>query len=122
MQRDSVTGDVKSTTLATGVPYTSEIPTTYNVTISKHFGPSLIAADVERGIFDTTIHVGAERWFGPMAVRAGSSLDGQQQLQFGGGGGVKFGRFGADLGIATNSRNLSHERGVELSLGLALYH
>lgn len=122
MQRDSASGDVKSTTLARGVAFTSEIPATYNVTIAKRFGPSLIAADAERGVFDTTYHLGAERWLGPVALRAGGSLDGQQQVQYGGGVGVKFGRFGADAGIATNSRNLSHDRGVELCVGLALYH
>jgi hypothetical protein len=31
------------------------------------------------------------------------------------------GRFGLDLALATNSRNLSHERGLELGAGLAFY-
>jgi hypothetical protein len=122
MQRDSVSGDVKSTTLAKGVAFTSEIPATYNITVARRFGGSLIAADAEKGIFDTTYHLGAEHWVGPVALRAGTSLDGQQQVQYGGGVGVKFGRLGADAGVATNSRNLSHERGVELCVGLALYH
>ena len=122
MQRDSVTGDVKRTTLATGVAFTSEIPATYNVTVARRFGRSMIAADAERGVFDTTYHLGAERWMGPVALRAGGSLDGQQQVQYAGGVGLKFGRLGADAGVATHSRNLSHERGVELCVGLALYH
>ena len=122
MQRDSVTGDVKSTVIARGVAFTSEIPATYNLTVAKRFGHSTLAADAERGVFDTSYHAGLEQWIGPLALRAGGSLDGDQRVQYAGGLGVKLGRLGADAGVATHSRNLSHDRGVELCVGLALYH
>ena len=122
MQRDSVTGDVKSTVIAQGVDFTSELPATYMVTAQRRFGGLLVAADAQRGLFDTTVHLGAEQWVGPIALRAGGSLDGEQQVQYAGGVGFKVWRIGADAGVATNSRNLSHERGVELCVGLALYH
>ena len=122
VQRDSVTGNVNSTVTAQGVPFTSELPTTYVVTAQRRFGGTLLAADAVRGIFDTTFHVGAEQWVGPLALRAGGSLDGEQQVQYAGGVGFKLGRIGADAGVSTHSRNLSRERGVELCVGLSLYH
>ena len=56
-----------------------------------------------------------------MALRTGAGIDANRRLQFGGGLGIKLARFGVDLAVATNSRNLTRERGLELGAGLALY-
>jgi hypothetical protein len=122
VRRDSVSGDLKRTVTAKDVALTSKLPPSYSLTAARRFGGTLVAADVVRGVYDVTYHVGAERWHGPVALRAGTSLDAEQQVQFAGGLGFKLGRFGVDTGVATNSRNLSHDRGLELCLGLALYH
>ena len=115
--RDSVTNEVKSTVVARDVALTSEIPPTYTVTAAKRLGGTLVAANAVRGLFDTTFHLGAERWVGPLALRAGGSLDAERKLQYAGGLGLKLWRLGVDAGVATHSRNLSHERGVELGVG-----
>jgi hypothetical protein len=120
-RRDSATNEIKSTVVARDVALTSEIPPTYTVTAARRFGGTLIAADAVRGLFVTTFHLGAEHWLGPVAVRAGGSLDADRSLQYAGGLGFRFWRLGVDAGVATHSRNLSHERGVELGAGLALY-
>ncbi len=122
VRRDSVTGDVRSTVTARDVPLTSEIPPSYSVTASRSFGGTLVAADGVWSEYESSYHLGAERWVGPVALRAGGSLDAERIVQYACGVGFKLGRLGLDTGVATNSRNLSHDRGVELSLGLALYH
>ena len=122
VKRDSITGDVKSTVTARDVPLTTTIPPSYSLTAARHLGGTLVAADAVWDEYDATYHLGAERWLGPIALRAGGSLDAEQIVQYAGGVGIKLGRLGVDTGVATNSRNLSHERGVELCLGLALYH
>ena len=93
--------------------------TTLNV--ARKFGRVLVAADVTRGRGETKGHLGLETWFGLLALRTGASLDENQLLQCAGGAGVRFGRIGADLALATHSRNLSRERGLELAAGLSFY-
>ena len=89
--------------------------------VATRAGRVLLAADVVRGVNATTSHAGAETWLGRYALRGGAFLDPNQIVQFSLGTGVRFGRLGLDLALATNSRNLSRERGLELGAGLALY-
>jgi hypothetical protein len=120
-QRDSASGEVRTTVIARDVSYTSTLPTTVTVNASRSFGGTLVAADLVNGMLGTSYHVGAERWFGLFAIRSGFSVDTEHKLQFAGGGGVKLGKLGLDLGATSHSRNLSSERGIELGAGLALY-
>ena len=119
--RDSIVGDFARVITGQDVPFTSRIPATGTVNVSTKLGGFLVAADVMRSLGNTTGHLGVETWLGMLALRSGAHVDANRQLQFGGGAGLKLGRFGLDLGLATNSRNLSRERGLELGAGLALY-
>jgi hypothetical protein len=119
---DTVTDDIVQQTLRRDVAFTSYVPTTVSVNAATRAGRWLLAADVRRGVQTTTAHVGGETWWRGTALRCGAGLDNEHTLQFGGGAGLRFGPVGLDLALATHSRNLSHERGLELGAGLALYH
>ena len=118
---DSATGDYQRQVVRTDVPYTSEVPQVTTFNVAKTFGRVLVAADVTRGRAGTSGHVGVETWMGLVALRSGASVDENQLLQCAGGVGVRLGRVGADLALATHSRNLSRERGLELAAGLSFY-
>ena len=119
---DSTTGEFTQQVLRDGVPITSEVPATVTVNAAVRVGGVLVAADAVRGAFRTAAHLGLETWRGPVAFRAGGGIDLNRQAQFSGGLGMRLGHFGVDLALATHSRNLSRERGLELGAGLALYH
>jgi hypothetical protein len=119
--RDSAGGDVIREVLRKDVPFTSEIPIIGTANLALHFGSATVAADVVRSMGDTVGHLGTEIWLGWLALRSGASLDANRQVQGAGGLGLRFGRLGIDFGVASHSRSLSHERGVELATGLSLY-
>jgi uncharacterized protein DUF5723 len=118
---DDVTNAFTTTEVASDQEYTSRIPVTTTVNVAKRIGRTTIAADLVDGEFRTAMHAGAEFWFGMFALRSGLSRDQNKMMQFAGGGGYRFGKIGVDLAIATNSRNISRERGAELSASLSLY-
>ena len=119
---DSATGEYVQQVVARDQALTSTVPVTVTANAATRLGRFLVAADVVRGIHATLVHGGAEVWLGRLALRAGASLDANQMAQASGGAGVRRGRFGLDAAVATHSRNLSRERGVELGVGLAFYH
>lgn len=118
---DDVTNQFTTTVIATDEEYTSRIPVTTTVNVAKRIGRTTIAADIVDGDLRTTMHAGAEFWFGMLALRTGLYRDQNQMMQFAGGGGYRFGKLGLDLAVSTNSRNIERERGAELSASLSLY-
>jgi len=120
-QRDSATGQYVRQVLRSDVPYTSEVPLTLTANAAVQLGGWLVAGDVVRGVNSTSGHLGAEIWLRNLALRAGAGIDGEGHPQFGCGTGVRFGFLGVDLALASNSRNVTHERSYELGAGLALY-
>ncbi len=115
------TGDYQRTTLAEGVPFTSRVPVTVTANAATRLGAVAVAADVVKGAIATTAHAGAELWLGRVALRGGASYDANAMLQGSGGVGLRFGRFGIDGAVASHSRDLTRERGVDLGVGLAFY-
>jgi len=118
---DNATNQFTTTVVARDEEFTSRIPVTTTVNVAKRIGRTTLAADVVHGDLRTTMHAGAELWFGMFAVRSGFYRDQNKMMQFAGGGGYRFGKLGLDLAIATNSRNIERERGAELSASLSLY-
>ena len=118
--RDS-TGNQVNRLIATNQALTSTVPTTVTANVMTRLGPLLVAADAIKGPLSWTAHLGAERQYGTLAVRGGLALDENQLVQYAGGTGVRFGRVGVDLALATNSHNLSRVRVLELGAGLTLY-
>jgi hypothetical protein len=121
VMRDTVVGDIGRIITGTDVPLESTLPRTIVSNFVYRTPHGLLAADVVRSLGRLSAHLGAETWIDRFALRAGLSRDADATLQFGGGTGVRIGRFGLDVAVATHSRNLSRERGVELGAGLALY-
>ena len=120
---DPVTGDYVQQVVARDIPLTSKVPTTATANAAARLGPFLLAGDVVRGVHVTTGHLGAETWLDKtVALRAGAYLDANELIQYTAGTGLRFGAIGVDLALASNSRNLSRERGLELGAGLAFYH
>ncbi len=118
---DDSTNQFMTSTVEENARYTSRIPVTTTVNVAKRIGRTTLAADVVEGEFNTTLHAGAEFWFGKLALRGGTYRDQNQLWQAAGGAGVRFGRIGLDAAVATNSRNIQRERGAELSASLSLY-
>ena len=119
--RDSSGGGFVHETLAENQPLTSTVPTTVTANAAAHVRGVLIAMDVVRGIEAVTGHLGVEAWLHDVPLRVGALRDANQQFQFTAGSGVRLGRFGVDVAVASHSRNLTRERALELGLGLALY-
>jgi hypothetical protein len=119
---DSLTGDYVQDVLRRDAPFTSHVPATVHANVGLPLGRLFVAADVVRSVHTTLGHVGVETWSGPLALRAGGSVDANHKIQYSAGTGYKFGHLGVDVALATNSRNLSRERGLELGAGIAFYH
>lgn len=118
---DTLTGGYTEQVLREQAPFTSHIPTVVTVNAATHLGSMLIAADVVSGVNNTQGHLGAELWRGPVALRAGTYLDANRLFQGSCGTGFRFGRLGLDVALSSHSRNLSHQRVLELGAGLAFY-
>ncbi len=122
VHNDAATGDIVQNVVAEDVARASTVPVTAAANVATQVGPVLLAGDVVRGVTATTGHAGAEIWVtGWLALRAGGYVDPQQTFQYTAGTGLRFGFIGVDLAVASNSRNLSRERGLELGAGLAFY-
>ena len=120
--KDSTSGDYKTVTVATDQAYTSTIPASYLLTAATHLGDIYVAADAVRdGLAQMTGHIGAEYWLGAVALRGGAWDDSAKRVQVSGGIGVRLGRIGLDVALATNQENLTHERTLDLGAGLSWY-
>lgn len=118
---DDSTDTFTTSEIATDERYVSRIPVTTTVNVAKRIRRTTIAADCVSGELRTTWHAGAEFWFGMLALRAGTYRDPNRLWQATGGAGLKFGKLGLDLAVATHSRNIERERGAELSASLSIY-
>jgi len=118
--RTGIDNEYEFITIGEDVEVTSKVPVTTTFNVARHFGATLVAADFVRRANQSAFHLGLERWFGMFALRSGIHT-GEQQLQYAGGAGVRLGRVGFDLGVATHNRNLTRERTVELAAGLSFY-
>ena len=65
--------------------------------------------------------VGMETWLGPTPLRGGLYMGAYSRLQVTAGSGIKIGKMGLDLALATHSRGLTDKRGLELAASLAIY-
>jgi len=121
--KETLSNDDTTYTVAEDEARTSTVPTTAVANAAMRLGRFLVAGDVVRGVNVTTGHLGAETWLSKaLALRAGACLDANALLQYTAGAGLRLGKIGVDLAVASNSRNLSRERGLELGAGLAFYH
>jgi len=120
---EPISGDYVQQVIARDVPLTSTVPTTAVANAATRVGRFEVAGDVVRGVNVTIWHLGAETRLGKiLALRAGAFVDANELLQYTAGTGLRLGVIGVDLAVASHSRNLARERGLELGAGLAFYH
>lgn len=120
-RRDSVTGEVHTTTVREDAPWSSHLPVALTAHVAWTGATYTVAADVVSDELGTTTHAGFERWLGAFALRAGVRVDREHQPHWSGGVGARMGRVGLDLAAATHTRNLMNEEQSEVALGLSWY-
>jgi hypothetical protein len=118
---DDSLNEFTTTPLSKDRDFTSRIPTTTTYNLAKRLGETTVAASVVDGPLSTSIHLGAELWFGMIAVRGGTYRDTNDHWQMTGGGGVKLGKIGIDLAVASHQRYVEEKRAVEMAASLTLY-
>jgi hypothetical protein len=99
----------------------SKLPLGYLANVTYTVGDVAFGANVQTVGKRTSLHVGAEKRLGPMALRGGVARDQRKKLQFGFGGGVRFGPVGLDVGFWTHSTALSDQRGITMATSLSIY-
>jgi hypothetical protein len=119
---DSASDVEQTVDVETGVEYRSRFPVTGSFNLTYRSGRMLLGGTLDRTSNDRWIpRAGVELWNGPIPLRGGVYLDTYRLLQFTAGSGLRLGPVGLDLALATNSRGITTERGLELAASLALY-
>lgn len=118
---DTVTDAFQTTLIDPSAETKTKLPLAYLANVVYTVGDVAFGANVERTGRGTQLHVGAEKRFGPLALRGGVSRDQRKKMQFGWGGGVRLGPLGLDVGFWTHSNALSDQRGITMATSLALY-
>jgi hypothetical protein len=98
-----------------------QFPVTWYLTSAVRPGAWTVAGTLAKNVGSVTVHAGVERWLGRVALRGGTTLDNRQLLQFSVGSGLRFAGVGFDLGLATHSRTITEERGLEMGVSFVLY-
>ena len=98
---DEQTNEVVTETLESNSAYVQKIPmqSTFNVAWSGR--KTQVSADLTTSSLNSSLHLGAERRLGPLAVRGGLHTDGNAAVQYSWGAGVGFSRLWFDLGFQT---------------------
>jgi len=107
--------------VANHVETTTKLPVSYIVNLAYTVGRTTLGADVLNTGLGATVHVGGEQRIGPWAVRGGIARDQRKRIEFGWGGGLRFGGLGLDVGFWTHTNSLSNERGITMATSLSIY-
>jgi len=118
---DQVGDTVYSTPGPNHVTTKTELPVSYIANVAYTVGKTTLGADVLNSGRGTIVHVGGEQQVGVFVVRGGVARDQRKRIQFGWGGGLRFGSFGLDAGFWTYSSSLSNERGISLATSVSVY-
>ncbi len=110
------------TRLETAAAYVVKFPVTGAFNLTWRNEGLTVGGTLERTTNERWIpRAGAEAWLGPTPVRGGVVLDTYRLLQVSAGSGLRIGRFGLDVALATHSRGLTRARGLEMGASIALY-
>ena len=119
---DNAGDSITSVVTAPHIETKTKLPITYIANAALHMGTgTTVGGDVVNSGRGTIIHVGAEQRYGPFAVRGGVSRDQRRRMQFGLGGGLKFGSIGLDVGFWTHSNSLSTQRAITMATSISIY-
>ena len=99
----------------------TKLPVSYIANLAYTVGKTTLGADVLNTGRGSVVHVGGEQRIGPWAVRGGVARDQRKRIEFGWGGGLRFGGVGLDVGFWTHTNSLSNERGITMATSLSIY-
>lgn len=122
-RQDTVTlrDSVFSRLIANHVETKTKLPVSYIANIAYSVGNTTLGADVLNNGFGATVHVGGEQRIGLLALRGGVARDQRKRIEFGWGGGLRFGAVGLDVGFWTHTNSLSNERAITMATSLSIY-
>lgn len=107
--------------VANHVETKTKLPVSYLFSLAYTVGKTTLGADVLNTGRGATVHVGGEQRIGPWALRGGIARDQRKRIEFGWGGGLRFGGLGLDVGFWTHTNSLSNERGITMATSLSIY-
>jgi hypothetical protein len=99
----------------------TRLPVSYVANVAYTVGKTTLGADVLNTGRGSVVHVGGEQRLGLFAVRGGVARDQRKRIEFGFGGGLRFGGLGFDVGFWTHTNSLSNERGITMATSLSIY-
>jgi len=99
----------------------TKLPVSYIANVAYTIGNTTLGADVLNTGRGSVVHVGGEQRIGLFAARGGVARDQRKRIEFGFGGGVRFGGLGLDVGFWTHTNSLSNERGITMATSLSIY-
>ncbi len=99
----------------------TKLPVSYLVNLAYTVGKTTLGADVLNTGRGTTVHVGGEQRVGVIVLRGGVARDQRKRMEFGWGGGLRFGGLGLDVGFWTHTNSLSNQRGITMATSLSIY-
>ncbi len=107
--------------VANRVETKTKLPVSYLVNLAYTVGKTTLGADVLNSGRGTTVHIGGEQRVGVIVLRGGVARDQRKRMEFGWGGGLRFGGLGLDVGFWTHTNSLSNQRGITMATSLSIY-
>lgn len=107
--------------VANHVTTKTKLPVSYIANLAYTVGNTTLGADLLNTGRGSVVHVGGEQRIGLWAVRGGIARDQRKRIEFGWGGGLRFGGVGLDVGFWTHTNSLSSERGITMATSLSIY-
>lgn len=107
--------------VANHVETKTKLPVSYIANVAYTVGKTTVGADVLNNGRGTTLHVGGEQRVGVLVVRGGVARDQRKRIEFGWGGGLRFGAFSLDVGFWTHTNSFSNARGITMASSLSIY-
>jgi hypothetical protein len=99
----------------------TKLPVSYIANVAYTVGNTTLGADVLNTGRGSVVHVGGEQRIGLFALRGGVARDQRKRIEFGFGGGLRFGGLGLDVGFWTHTNSLSNVRGITMATSLSIY-
>jgi hypothetical protein len=119
---DTAGDSISTSVIANHVETKTKLPITYVANAALRMGTgTTVGADVVNSGRGTVIHAGVEQRTGPFALRGGVSRDQRKKMQFGVGGGLRFGAIGLDVGLWTHSNSFATKRGITMATSISVY-
>jgi hypothetical protein len=99
----------------------TKLPVSYIANVAYTVGNTTLGGDVLNTGRGGVVHVGGEQRIGLFALRGGVARDQRKRIEFGFGGGLRFGGLGLDVGFWTHTNSLSNVRGITMATSLSIY-